>query len=209
MQLIAEKLSLSRGNKLILRDISFALGEREALILRGPNGSGKTTLIRAIAGFLPPASGAVRFEGAGDSDGAVAEHCHFVGHRDGIKGALTVAENARFFANYLGDSATRDVDEALARLGLDTLADVPAAWLSAGQRRRLGLSRLLLAERPLWLLDEPTVSLDAASVDILASIIEAHLARGGMAIAATHVPLGLNAARELDLGNVRATEGHT
>ena len=230
MQLIAEKLSLNRGNRLILKNISFTLAAGEALVLTGPNGAGKTTLIRAIAGFLPLASGTVLLEG-GAEDHDIGEQSHFVGHRDGIKGALTVEENAAFFAQYLGfssplagevarragggETTTRkdipdhdrsSVHPALERLGLAALADVPAAWLSAGQRRRLGLSRLLLAKRPLWLLDEPTVSLDAAAVETLAGMISDHLASGGMAIAATHIPLGLTNPRELRLGGGHAVE---
>lgn len=214
MQLIAQELNLYRGNRLIIKDISLAVAGGEALVLTGPNGAGKTSLIRAIAGFLPLASGSITLEG-GSKDQDIAEQSHFVGHRDGIKGALTVEENARFFANYLGSplppspqgGGEQSVQSALERLGLAALADVPAAWLSAGQRRRLGLSRLLLAKRPLWLLDEPTVSLDAAAVEALALMISEHLASGGIAVAATHIPLGLKNARELRLGAGRATEG--
>ncbi len=249
MQLIAEKLSLNRGNRLILNDISFTLTAGEALVLTGPNGAGKTTLIRTIAGFLPLASGSVTLEG-GAEDHDIGEQSHFVGHRDGIKGALTVEENATFFARYLGSpellplpsgegtgagrirgaegqgnettsqhppptptpsprrGGELSVQTTLERLGLAALADVPAAWLSAGQRRRLGLSRLLVAKRPLWLLDEPTVSLDAAAVETLARMISDHLASGGMTIAATHIPLGLTNPRELRLGGGRAVEAN-
>jgi heme exporter protein A len=230
MQLIADKLSLYRGNRLILNDISFTLAAGEALVLTGPNGAGKTTLIRAIAGFLPLASGSITLAG-GAEDHDIGEQSHFVGHRDGIKGALTVEENAAFFAQYLGfssplvgevarraggggsaspqtaqDHNRSSVHATLEHLGLAALADVPAAWLSAGQRRRLGLSRLLLAKRPLWLLDEPTVSLDAAAVETLARMIADHLSSGGMAIAATHIPLGLSTPRELRLGGGRAID---
>lgn len=214
MQLIAQQLNLYRGSRLIIKDISFAVAGGEALILTGPNGAGKTTLLRAIAGFLPLASGSIALDG-GSKDHDIVEQSHFVGHRDGIKGALTVEENARFFADYLGSSlrspphggGEQSVQAALDRVGLAALADVPAAWLSAGQRRRLGLSRLLLAKRPLWLLDEPTVSLDAAAVATLAGMISQHLASGGIAVAATHIPLGLTNARELRLDADRATEG--
>lgn len=214
MHLQASDLSLDRSSRRVLEALSFTVTAGEALVLTGPNGAGKTTLIRAIAGFLPLASGSITLEG-GSKDHDIAEQSHFVGHRDGIKGALTVEENARFFADYLGSSllsspqgeGEQSVQAALERLGLAALADVPAAWLSAGQRRRLGLSRLLLAKRPLWLLDEPTVSLDAASVTTLAGMISQHLASGGIAVAATHIPLGLTNARELRLGAGRATEG--
>lgn len=196
MQLIAENLALERGGRRIVEGLAFQVAAGEALVLTGPNGAGKSTLIRGIAGFLPPAEGSIRLEG-GAAETEIAEQCHFVGHRDGVKAALSVFENAVFASRYLGDS--RNPAAALERLGLDALAEVPAAYLSAGQRRRLGLTRLLLARRPLWLLDEPTVSLDAAAVATLASIITDHLATGGLVVAATHVPLGLEGARELRL----------
>ena len=143
------------------------------------------------------------------TEATIAEQCHFIGHRDGVKAALTVRENAEFYARYLalstmvespasGPAPSPGADpivRALIRLGLDALSEVPAAWLSAGQRRRLGLSRLLLAHRPVWLLDEPTVSLDAASVQTLAEIVAEHSERGGIVIAATHIPLGLGGRR--------------
>jgi heme exporter protein A len=206
MQLIVRDLAIDRGGRRIVDRLSFTVSSGEALVLTGPNGAGKTTLIRAIAGFLPAAEGEARLEG-GAPDTEIAEQSHLVGHRDGIKGALTVAENAGFFQRYLcagaPSAAAGDVvRDALERLGLGGLADVPAAWLSAGQRRRLGLSRLLLAERRLWLLDEPTVSLDASAVETLARMVGEHVARGGLVVAATHIPLGLSNARELRMGGV-------
>lgn len=214
MQLVAENLSIDRGERRIVEGLSFAVAGGEALVLTGPNGAGKTTLLRAAAGFLPLSGGEIRLDGGAD-DAGIGEQCHLVGHRDGIKGSLTVRENAGFFAQYLGGAGssrsltgqpgrrsmqTGDEGVVLDRLGLAALADVPAAWLSAGQRRRLGLSRLLLAKRPLWLLDEPTVSLDAAAVETLAGMIHEHLADGGIVLAATHIPLRLKAARNLRLG---------
>lgn len=214
MILLAESLVILRGGRLVVSGLSFRLARGEALVLTGPNGAGKTTLIRALAGFLPVTAGSVRLEG-GDEDDSIAERSHFIGHRDGIKSAFTVRENAQFFADWLRvagpasppAAATASVDDALERLGLDMLAQVPAGYLSAGQRRRLGLTRLLLSWRPLWLLDEPTVSLDAAAVAGLAGIIREHLSRGGMAIAATHIPLGLHGARELRLGAASTAGG--
>jgi heme exporter protein A len=203
MKLIVSDLAIDRGGRRILDRLSFTVSSGEVLVLTGPNGAGKTTLIRAIAGFLPAAEGEIRLDG-GAPDAEIAELSHFVGHRDGIKGALSVAENAGFFQRYLGGASSAQAAEsvyaALERLGLGGLAEVPAAWLSAGQRRRLGLARLLLAERRLWLLDEPTVSLDAGAVETLARMVAEHLARGGFLVAATHIPLGLSAARELRLG---------
>ncbi len=208
MQLIAENLALERGGRRIVEGLAFQVAAGEALVLTGPNGAGKSTLIRGIAGFLPAAEGSIRLEG-GPADTEIAEQCHFVGHRDGVKAALSVRENAVFASRFLGQG--EDVTSALERLGLDALAEVPAAYLSAGQRRRLGLARLLLARRPLWLLDEPTVSLDATSVATLARIVKDHLASGGLVVAATHTPLGLEGARELRLGHpslsASSTEG--
>lgn len=196
MQLLCEGLTLERGGRLVLQDLSFQVGAGEALLLTGPNGAGKTTLLRAVAGYLAPVAGSIRLEG-GAAEREIAEQCHYIGHRDGVKGGLSVAENASFWARYLGGG--EDVLPALERLGIDRLAAIPAAYLSAGQRRRLGLVRLLLAERGLWLLDEPTVSLDAAGVQALADLVRTHLAAGGLVVAATHVALGFEAARELRL----------
>ncbi len=187
----------------MIDNLSFATESGRALLLTGPNGAGKTTLIRAVAGFLALEEGALRLEG-GDDEREIGEQAHYVGHANGIKSALTVAENLRFWGGYLDPAASPNavadrVDDALERLKLFELEDIPAAYLSAGQKRRLGLGRLMVAERPLWLLDEPTVSLDAASVAILAGIVEEHLAAGGLAIAATHIPLGLAEAEELRL----------
>lgn len=204
MQLLISNLTVERGGRRIVSGLTAKVGAGEALILTGANGSGKTTVIRAIAGLLPAAEGETRLEGA-PIDTEMADLIHLVGHKDGVKSALSVAENAHFFAAYLGGASNgAGVDLALTRLGLGGLADVPAAWLSAGQRRRLGLTRLLLAARPLWLLDEPTVSLDASAVATLAAIVSEHLAGGGLVVAATHIPLGVADARELRLGGAVA-----
>lgn len=192
--------------------VSFTLSAGEALLLTGPNGAGKTTLLRALAGFLPLAAGTIRLDGA-DAERTVGEQCHVVGHANAIKGALTVAENLAFWASFLGNGKALPaaVSEALSRLDLAPLGDVPAAYLSAGQRRRTALARLLVAPRLIWLLDEPSVSLDAASTALLAGLVAGHVAAGGMAIAATHVPLGIPTARELKLSPTRspaAAEAH-
>ena len=197
MKLVAENLRVERGGRAIVDGLSFAVASGEALVATGPNGAGKTSLLRVIAGFLPLAAGEVRLDG-GDADARLGEQCHYVGHRDGVKGSLSVAENARFWGRYLGGGF--DAETALERVGLGMLGAAPAAYLSAGQRRRLGIARLLLAPRPLWLLDEPTVSLDGTGVEMLAAIVREHLAGGGIAVAATHLPLGLDGARELRLG---------
>ena len=198
MQLIADNLACARGARTILGGLSFTLAAGEALVLVGPNGAGKTTLIRTIAGFLPLAGGSLRLDG-GDADRAIGQQSHYIGHLNAVKAGLTVRENAGFWAEFFG-SADAGVAEVLRRVGLAALADIPAAYLSAGQKRRLGLARLLLARRPLWLLDEPTVSLDADGQRLLADVTNEHLASGGLVLAATHVPLGLASARELRLG---------
>jgi heme exporter protein A len=197
VQLIAENLDLSRGGRLIVAGLSFRLSGGSALLLTGANGSGKSTLLRALAGFLRPSAGAVRLVGAGE-DSEPGELAHFVGHLDGIKSHLTVEENLRFWAAYLGNEG--EVAAALDVFALTGLADIPAGYLSAGQKRRLGLARLAATKRPIWLLDEPTVSLDTASVALLMAAIEAHIADGGLAVIATHIPLALEHVQEIRLG---------
>lgn len=208
MQLIADQLQVTRGARTIIRDLSFEVAAGEALLLTGANGAGKTTLIRTLAGFLAPSGGTIRLNG-GDPERDIAEQSHYVGHANGIKASLTVAENLRFWTEYLAeddrDGNADRLDEALDHFNLLDLSDIPAGYLSAGQKRRLGLARLLVAHRPLWLLDEPTVSLDTASVALLAKAVDAHVTGGGIAIAATHIPLGLAKTRELQLvGGVAA-----
>lgn len=197
MRLVVDKLTCRRGDRVIFSDLSFALSEGEAVMLTGPNGAGKTTLLRVIAGLMPPAGGHVLLDG---DDAAVApERCHYVGHRDGIRLSLTAGENIDFWCRYLGGEPNAAAT-ALDRLGIGTLEDVPAAYLSAGQRRRLGLARLLAAPRAIWLLDEPTTSLDAQAQATLAALMAAHRAGGGIVVAATHAPLGIDAVREIALG---------
>ena len=198
MQLIVENLTVRRGSREVIGGLSFRLAAGEGLLLTGPNGAGKTTLIRTIAGLLRPDAGKVQLEGA-EEDTDIGQHCHLIGHQNGVKASLTVAENLRFWAQFLGEGGAA-VEPALERLNLASIEDLPAGYLSAGQKRRLGLARLLVAKRPLWLLDEPTVSLDAASSAVLVAIVAEHIATGGMAIAATHIPLGIAAMRELRLG---------
>jgi heme exporter protein A len=198
MKLLVENLALNRGGRPLLAGISFVVGAGEVLVLLGANGVGKTTLIRAIAGLFAPAAGSIRIEG-GEPERSVGEQCHYIGHLNGVKASLTVAQNAAFWGRFLGRSRDR-LDAALAAFGLANLRDIPAAYLSAGQQRRLGLARVLLAHRPIWLLDEPTASLDHAAVEALTRVVTEHLASGGLVVAATHVPLGFATARELALG---------
>ncbi len=198
MNLVAENLTLERGARAVISGLSFAVAAGEALVLTGANGTGKTTLLRALAGLIKPASGTLRLDGS-DGEKTVAEQSHFIGHQNAVKTSLTASENLSFWASYLGDGSHARIGDALSRLNLASLEAIPAGYMSAGQKRRLGLARLLVAQRPVWLLDEPTVSLDAASTAILGQIVNEHVAQGGIAIAATHLPLGLTSARELAL----------
>ncbi len=196
--MIAEGLTCMRGGRQVFTDIGFSVAAGEALLLIGPNGAGKTSLLRLLAGLIPPAAGHVRLEPA-DPEQTIPEQAHYLGHLDPIKRSLTVAENLRFWAGMLG-VAVVPPEDALARANLAALAHLPAAFLSAGQRRRLSMARLLIAERPIWLLDEPTASLDTASQQLFVAAMRQRLASGGIVIAATHLPLDLPGARELRFG---------
>ncbi len=208
LKLILENVSVARGTRTIIADLSLTVAAGEAVLLTGPNGAGKTTLIRALAGLLAPSAGRISVDGGGEED--LAQQCHYVGHLNGLKASLTVAENLQFWADYLpghpSAGSVGRVHNALARLNIDALADIPTAYLSAGQKRRAGLARVLMAQRPLWLLDEPTGSLDAASADIVCQLVDAHTANGGMAVIATHLPLAIKAPRTLQLGAKIAAE---
>ena len=195
MKLTVQDLSCVRGGRVVFNGLSLQLQDGAGVELTGPNGSGKSSLLRVLAGFIPPAAGSIRFEG-GEDEASLGEQCHYVGHLNGVKRALSVQENLAFWAEYLGG---KDVDKALKAFDLENLAHIPAGMLSAGQARRLGLARLALAYRPLWLLDEPSVSLDAGSQKILSKAIIAHIKAGGMVIAATHTPLGVKFAQTLKL----------
>lgn len=190
-RLAAENLTVTRGGVPILQGVSFALEPGEVLILRGPNGSGKTTLLRTLAGLQPPPVGRVISE---------PETLTYGAHADGLKSTLTVEENLRFWASVHGQN---DISAAVEGFNLTGLVGRPSANLSAGQKRRLGLARLLVTGRPIWLLDEPTVSLDVPSVGLFADAVRAHVARGGAALIATHIDLGLDAA-SFDIGPYKA-----
>jgi heme exporter protein A len=198
---LARDLCVDRGGRTIVKNISFDLRAGEALVALGRNGAGKSTLLRAIAGFLPVSGGRLSHAG-GEADVPLPELCHYVGHADGLKSALTAAENLAFWARMLARSnEASSPDSALQRVGLKRLADFPVAYLSAGQKRRVALARLFVAPRPLWILDEPATALDIASQQVLAEAFAEHRAAGGMIIAATHAPLGLIDATTLDLGS--------
>ena len=200
MRLRAWDLTIERGGRRVIAGLSFEAGEGAALIVAGPNGAGKTSLLRALAGFLPVEAGGFALEG-GDDERTVGEQAHYLGHADGVKSALTAGENLAFAAAMLGGDSSRAAQlAALAALGLAHVIDFPARLLSAGQRRRAALARLLVARRPLWLLDEPATALDAAAQGALAAIMRAHVQGGGILVAAAHGPLGLDGAQELRLG---------
>jgi heme exporter protein A len=206
MRLRAWDLTIDRGGRRVIADLSLEAAEGVALIVTGPNGAGKTSLLRALAGFLPIESGGFALDG-GDGERTVGEQAHYLGHADGVKAALTAGENLAFAAAMLGGDPSRAAQlGALSALGLSHVIDFPARLLSAGQRRRVALARLLVAKRPLWLLDEPTTALDAGAQVAFATVMQTHLKDGGILVAAVHAPLGLDGAQELKLGATEEAE---
>ncbi|KQT06008.1 MAG: heme ABC exporter ATP-binding protein CcmA [Bradyrhizobium sp.] len=199
MQLSGRGLICVRGGREVFSGLDFAAAAGEAVSVVGRNGAGKTSLLRLIAGLLVPAAGTIVLDG-GDGELTLPEQCHYLGHRDALKPALSVTENLTFWADFLGGERA-DPAETLATVGLDHATHLPAGFLSAGQRRRLSLARLLTVRRPVWLLDEPTNALDVAGQDMFGGLMRQHLSRGGMIVAATHAPLGIE-SRELRIGGV-------
>jgi len=197
MRLSGRDVRCVRGGREVFSGLDFEAASGEALAVTGPNGSGKTSLLRLIAGLLTIADGSIGLEG-GEAELTLPEQAHYLGHRDALKSALSVLENLSFWRDFLGGEAF-DASASLAAVGLDHAAHLPAAYLSAGQRRRLSIARLLVVRRPVWLLDEPTSALDTTGQRMFAALMGDHLARGGLIIAATHAPLGI-AARELRIG---------
>jgi len=200
MRLSAVDLACHRGGRDVFAGLSFAVASGEVLTVTGRNGAGKSSLLRTIVGLVRLAQGRLSLEG-GDPELTIAVQAHYLGHQDALKPSLTVAENLRFWAGFLGTQAA-NIHPALAAVGLDELADLPAAYLSAGQRRRLSIARLLAVKRPIWLLDEPTSTLDAPAQDRLAGLMRTHLTEGGFILAATHGAIGLDDGHELRLGEV-------
>jgi heme exporter protein A len=207
MRLVADGLGGERGGETIFSGIDFTVVDGEALIVTGPNGSGKSTLLRIIAGLLPAAEGSIRLEGSDKQAPNPTAACHYLGHENGMKSALSVAENLGFWQNF-NDAPALGIGEALEAVGLETVAHLPYGYLSTGQRRRIAIARLLLNFRPLWLLDEPTAGLDRRSEERFAGLMAEHLREGGMIVVATHVALGLEGARELRMGSEIAETGN-
>lgn len=196
MELHAKDLTCERGGRIVFRNVSLALAPGQLMQLTGPNGSGKSSLLRLIAGLNEAQAGEVRLAG-GTDDLTIGQQAHYIAHQEAVKAALSVHENLAFWRDFLGGG---DVETALAAFDLTRLSTYPAGLLSAGQKRRLALARLVLVPRVLWLLDEPTVGLDTASLERLAGVMARQLEAGGMIIAATHVPLGREPDTRLDLG---------
>jgi len=198
--LSVEGLACRRGDRLLFEGLGFALAPGQLLLLTGPNGSGKSSLLRLLAGLNAPAAGTIRWRGRAIAEDMLAhrQRLRFLTHLDGVKPALTVLENLKFWSALMGAPVSR-ATSALAAFDLERIADLPARFLSAGQRRRLALSRLALMPAALWLLDEPSTSLDSEGSERLLAAIAAHRAQGGIAVVATHDRLALQPSEELRL----------
>ncbi len=201
MRLRLQDLTVIRGERVLIENLELTISAGTSLLLEGANGSGKTSLLRAVAGLLRPHRGTVRIERSDKADCPVAEHAHFVGHADGVKGNLTIGENLDFWRRFMGGGSGGA--ETLDLFGLRDLGDVPVHFLSAGQKKKVGLARLMVAPRPLWLLDEPSVSLDTSACKVLADMMQKHVDDGGMLVAASHADLGIDFDQRCRLGSVR------
>ena len=201
MRVLASDLACVRGGRQVFSHLDFAVVGGEALLVLGPNGAGKSSLLRVLAGLVRSTAGQIRFEG-GDPELTIGEQAHYLGHQDALKPSLTVAENLAFWISMLGGAREESAEAALSPVGLGAIAGLPAGYLSAGQRRRLSIARLLAVKRPIWLLDEPTSALDVSGQAMLAAVMGQHLAGGGLILAATHGPVGLERTKELRLGGL-------
>jgi heme exporter protein A len=204
MRAVATKLKGRRGDSVLFADVSFTLQRGEVLVITGPNGSGKSTLLRILAGLLAADSGDFALHGDDKAVVPISEYAHYLGHRNAMKRELKVSENLKFWKNFQpADSGQGlSIDAVIEQVGLTGVGHLPFGYLSAGQQRRIALARLLVSERPLWLLDEPTAALDKRSDKLFADLVRDHLAKGGLAIAATHQPLGLETVRSLELSGI-------
>ncbi|MGQ4273648.1 heme ABC exporter ATP-binding protein CcmA [Terrihabitans sp. B22-R8] len=199
MRLIVDCIAVERGERLVLDEVSLKVEPGEALVVTGPNGAGKSTLLRALAHLLPLDKGRIELGGMSE-ESLPAEHIHLLGHADGAKSALTSLENLAAWIGILGGGGI-DAERALKTVGIGHAADLPAAMLSAGQRRRLAMARLLACQRPIWLLDEPATALDTDGLARLATLVAAHRSEGGLVVAATHSDLGWPDLRHMVLGH--------
>jgi heme exporter protein A len=206
MRLLVEEISVERGGRRVLQNVAFAAEGGDAIVVVGANGAGKSTLLAALAGLIAPSQGAVRIEDGPEAETPARELIHYVGHREALKNALTLRETLVFWAELLSipspgfGGAALSSDDAADWMRLDHALDLPVGYLSAGQRRRASLARLLVAPRPIWLLDEPTTALDVESQKRFAGLMERHRGQGGIVVAATHAPLGLEGIKTLTLG---------
>ncbi|UXS32735.1 heme ABC exporter ATP-binding protein CcmA [Agrobacterium tumefaciens] len=210
MDLTAENLGVRRGEDFIFMNVSFKLSNGDALVLTGRNGSGKSTLLRTVAGLLRPEKGRITIAGKEIEEGMrPSEACHYLGHRNAMKTELTVSENLEFWKDFLGDfsgGAGVKIDEAAEIVGLAGITHLPFGYLSAGQQRRFAMAKLLIAWRPVWILDEPTAALDKTADGMFTDLVKSHLGKGGIVLAATHQPLGLESTQELRMTGFAGVE---
>lgn len=211
MQITASNLSVQRGEDFLFMNVSLNLTGGDALLLKGPNGAGKSTLLRCLAGLIRPDIGTIMLRGDQLEAGTtLAEASHYLGHKNAMKSELTVGENLTFWQKFLGSfqgKSALSIEDAAERLGLSSLLHLPFGYLSAGQQRRMAMAKLLCAYRPVWILDEPTSALDVNADTLFVTLLNEHLSKGGIVIAATHQPLPLNNAKTLQL-NGFGTEAH-